>query len=76
MKLKQSEIKNLIKQALDKYTDLYDAMKEDHNPQVVSMAQYAKGVKATLSDVLLAMDGNPSYLRILAEKRLRNDETE
>jgi hypothetical protein len=69
VKLKQSEIKNLIKQALDKHTDLYEAMKEEHNSQVVLMAQYAKGVKDTLSDVLSAMNGNPSYLRILAEKR-------
>lgn len=69
---KQSEIKNLIKQALDKYTDryadLYEA-RENHNPQVVLTAQYVKGVKDTLSDVLAAIEGNPAYLRILAEKR-------
>lgn len=65
MKLKQSEIKNLIKQALDKYNDMYETMKENNNHQ----AQYVKGVKDTLSDVLAAMEGNTAYLRILAEKR-------
>jgi hypothetical protein len=68
VKLKQSEIKNLIKQAMDKQTDIYEAIKDSPNSQVILMAQYTKGVKETLSDVMAALNGNPVYLRLLAGK--------
>ena len=66
--MKRNELKELIQQAINRRTDMYESLKYDLSPQVQKLASEAKGQKDALSDVLSAINGNPVYLNILAGK--------
>ncbi len=68
--MNKTELKALIKAAINYQQDSYETLKLDStgNPQVVALANLAKGKKDALSDVLSAIEGNSVYLKMLANK--------
>jgi len=70
--MKQTEIKNLIAQAIEKERDFIDhcnTSSQSENPQVIKMALIAQGRLDALVDVHNAMTGRDVIgLRIMAKK--------
>lgn len=68
MKIKQSELIELINNAINRKNDLIVNTYNDSNPLIIAMTERAKGAKDALQDVLAAINGNSVYLKILAGK--------
>ena len=70
MKLKQSELKGLLKSAIDRAQDTILEFEQLKNQDTQTLVTHRSLIarKNTLEDVLAALNGNPVYLRILANR--------
>lgn len=68
MKLKASELKQLITTARDRSREIVESTRLDSNPQVVEVHNRHKGARDAFQAILDALNGDPVMLKIEAGK--------
>lgn len=66
MESKNARMKRMVKEAFDFQTKLYQELEKSGNPQQQRIAMIAEAKASALDDVFHALNGNTTYLHMLA----------
>ena len=68
MKIKESELKALLRRIIEKYSDMVVDMRDDSNPQVRDLVISSRATQLLAQDVLDAITFDAVCLRIRARR--------